>query len=181
MSGPARTGRQSVSFFPVETRGPHSGNDTRRVSTEAVSGHDTGVAAALLDRPFGRNEITEVRHEVAHRVTAAGLSGDRLHGFVLAVNEVITNVVLHAGGRGRIVLRIDAGDAHCAVSDAGPGMPERFRTAPGGTPATTAVGGRGVWLAHQLCDEVTVETGPLGTIIGLRIALSERETPSPVP
>jgi anti-sigma regulatory factor (Ser/Thr protein kinase) len=139
------------------------------------------VAAVLLDRPFGRDEITEVRHEVADRVTAAGLTGDRLHGFVLAVNEVITNVVLHAGGRGRLVLRIDAGTAYCAVSDAGPGMPDRFRVAPDGTPATTEVGGRGIWLAHQLCDEVTVESGAVGTIVGLRIALPERETTSPVP
>jgi anti-sigma regulatory factor (Ser/Thr protein kinase) len=148
---------------------------------EDVSGRDNGVTPVLLDRSFGREEITQVRHEVADRVTAAGLTGDRLHGFVLAVNEVITNVVLHAGGRGRIVLRVDGDDAHCAVSDSGPGMPERFRVAPGSTPATSEIGGRGIWLAHQLCDEVTVDTGPLGTVVGLRIALSERETPLSVP
>jgi anti-sigma regulatory factor (Ser/Thr protein kinase) len=150
------------------------------VVTPAGSGRDAAVAGALLDRPFGRAEITEVRHQVARHVTAAGLTGDRLHGFVLAVNEMITNVVLHAGGQGRLVLRIDAGTAYCEVSDAGPGMPERFRSAPDGTPATTEVGGRGIWLAHRLCDEVTVGSGAVGTVVGLRIALPEREILSPV-
>ena len=145
--------------------------------TRAKSGRDTGVAGVLLDRPFGRDEITDVRHEVSARVSAAGLSGDRLHGFVLAVNEVITNVVLHAGGLGRLVLRVDGDTAFCSVSDTGPGLPEEFRTVPA-TPGTSEVGGRGIWLAYQLCDEVTIDNGPVGATIGLRIALPERATPS---
>jgi anti-sigma regulatory factor (Ser/Thr protein kinase) len=161
----------------VETRGPYRGNDPYSATTKAGSGRDIGAAAVLLDRSFGRDEITEVRHEVTARVIAVGLTGDRLHGFVLAVNEIITNVVLHAGGEGRLVLRLDRGAAYCAVSDAGPGMPERFRTAPP-VPATSEVGGRGIWLAHQLCDEVTMESGAAGTTIGLRMVLPERETRS---
>jgi anti-sigma regulatory factor (Ser/Thr protein kinase) len=161
----------------VETRGPHRGNDPHSATTKAGSGCDIGAAAVLLDRPFGRDQIAEVRHEVSARVIAVGLAGDRLHGFVLAVNEVITNVVLHAGGQGRIVLRVDRGAVCCAVSDAGPGMPVRFRTAPS-VPATSEVGGRGIWLAHQLCDEVTMDSGGVGTTVGLRMVLPERETQS---
>jgi anti-sigma regulatory factor (Ser/Thr protein kinase) len=161
----------------VETRGPHRGNDPHSATTKSGSGRDSGVAAVLLDRPFGRAEITEVRHEVTARVTAVGLAGDRLHGFVLAVNEVITNVVLHAGGQGRIVVRADRGAVFCSVSDAGPGMPDRFRSVPS-VPATSEVGGRGIWLAHQLCDEVTMESRDVGTTVGLRMVLPERETHS---
>ena len=127
----------------------------------------------LLDRRFGRDEIAVVRHEVNSRLTAAGLAGDRLSGFVLAVNEVITNVVLHAGGHGRAVLWLAGGSAWCTVTDSGPGIPARFLQPPE-VPEAFEVGGRGIWLAHQLCDEVTVATGPIGTTIGLRIALPTR-------
>lgn len=127
----------------------------------------------LLDRVFGREDITLVRHEVTGSLTAAGLGGDRLHGFVLAVNEVITNVVLHAGGRGRVQLWLSGGSAWCTVSDSGPGIPARFLCPPE-VPEAFEVGGRGIWLAHQLCDEVTVATGPIGTTIGMRMSLPKR-------
>ncbi|HET9519336.1 MAG TPA: ATP-binding protein [Actinoplanes sp.] len=161
----------------METRGPHRGNDPHSATTQhSANRAGSGRSTVLLDRPFGRSEIAEVRHQVTARLIAAGLTGDRLDGYVLAVNEVITNVVLHGGGQGRLVLRIDRGTAHCVVGDAGPGLPDDFRAAPPTVPATTAVGGRGIWLAHQLCDEVTMESGEVGTVVGLRLAIVERET-----
>jgi len=132
--------------------------------------------STLLDRRFGRDEITVVRHEVAARLDA-GLLGDRLHGFVLAVNEVITNAVLHAGGQGRIVLSVTTARVCCTVTDSGPGIPEHFRRPPS-VPEPFEVGGRGIWLAHQLCDEVTMATGPIGTTIELCVDLPGRNTTS---
>jgi anti-sigma regulatory factor (Ser/Thr protein kinase) len=125
----------------------------------------------LIDRFFGRNEITLVRHEVSTRLTAAGLDGDRLQGFVLAVNEVVTNVVRHAGGQGRLTLGLTGDSAWCTVTDSGPGIPAHYRSSPE-VPGAFEVGGRGIWLAYQLCDEVTMATGPIGTTIGLRIGLA---------
>ncbi|GAA4943351.1 ATP-binding protein [Actinoplanes utahensis] len=124
----------------------------------------------LLDRTFGPDDITLLRHEATGLLVAAGLAGDRLDGYVLALNEVITNVVLHAGGQGRIVLKIEDGSMWCVVTDSGPGIPGAYLDGVR-TPETFQVGGRGLWLAHQLCDEVTTATGPIGTSIGLRIAL----------
>jgi anti-sigma regulatory factor (Ser/Thr protein kinase) len=127
----------------------------------------------LLDRVFGRDDITVVRHQVSDRLTAMGFHGDRLSGFVLAINEVITNVVLHAGGHGRLALVTSDGSVWCTVTDSGPGIPRRYLTPPE-VPGALEVGGRGIWLAYQLCDEVSVATGSIGTTIGLRMALPGR-------
>ncbi|GAA2491671.1 hypothetical protein GCM10010435_43450 [Winogradskya consettensis] len=117
---------------------------------------------------FGRDDITVLRHEVLERLDRR--LGDRLDGFVLAINEVITNVVLHAGGNGRLVLGVSGSAVWCTVTDSGPGIPEHLQHPPE-VPEAFGVGGRGIWLAYQLCDEVTMATGPIGTTIGLKIDL----------
>ena len=131
----------------------------------------------MLDRTFGADDITMIRHAVQDNLIAAGFSGDRLQAFVLAINEVITNVVLHAGGHGRIVLWPTGGSAWCTVTDAGPGIPQQYLSPPD-VPEAFEVGGRGIWLAYALCDEVTMATGPIGTTIGLRMALPGAESAS---
>jgi anti-sigma regulatory factor (Ser/Thr protein kinase) len=156
-----------------ETYGPRRGPDAlrsapvREPTAEAVPARASG---ALLDRRFGRDDISVIRHEAQKSLRASGFTGDRLHGFVLAVNEVITNVVLHADGHGRVVLSTGDGSAWCTVTDSGPGIPQEYLTPPD-VPEAFEVGGRGIWLAYQLCDEVTMATGPIGTTIGLRMAL----------
>ena len=164
----------SVGCTSVEdTYGPARGHDLR-AGTEGEPARTALAAPAempsLLDRRFGRDEITIVRHQVSDRLSRAPLPDDRLQGFVLAVNEVITNVVLHAGGDGRLVLWLTEGSVWCTVTDSGPGIPDRY-VEPPEVPEAYDVGGRGIWLAHQLCDEVTVATGPIGTTVGLRMLL----------
>jgi anti-sigma regulatory factor (Ser/Thr protein kinase) len=149
-----------------EIYGPALGQDVR----SAGDREPAQVSPLLLDRVFGRDDITVLRHEVANCLASAGFAGDRLSGFVLAINEVITNVVLHAGGHGRLVLSTGDGSVWCTVTDSGPGIPQRYLTPPV-VPEAFEVGGRGIWLAYQLCDEVTMATGPIGTTIGLRMAL----------
>ena len=145
-------------------------------SPDAGPVHADSGGSILLDRRFGRDEITVVRHEVTARLDT-GLLADRLHGFVLAINEVITNAVLHAGGQGRIVLSLTGEAVFCTVTDSGPGIPEQYRRPPT-VPEAFEVGGRGIWLAHQLCDEVTMASGPIGTTIRLCVYLPGRNTMS---
>ena len=47
-----------------------------------------------------------------------------------------------------------------------------------GTHQREEVGGRGIWLAYALCDEVTMATGPIGTTIELCLRLPGRDTTS---
>jgi anti-sigma regulatory factor (Ser/Thr protein kinase) len=158
-----------------ETYGLQRGQDSLRAAPDREPArhavHRAPPDPHLLDRTFGRDDITLVRHEVQTSLSGSGLGDDRLPGFVLAVNEVITNVVLHAGGHGRIVVWVAGGSAWCTVTDSGPGIPQRFHGGPE-VPETFEVGGRGIWLAYQLCDEVTMATGPIGTTIQLRISLA---------
>jgi anti-sigma regulatory factor (Ser/Thr protein kinase) len=149
------------------TFGPQRSHDTLRATAVPAQ---TG-AAPVLDRTFGADEIAIVRHAVQECLVAAGFAGERLQSFVLAVNEVITNVVLHAGGSGRIALRAAGDSTWCTVTDSGPGIPARFQRPPE-VPEAFEVGGRGIWLAYTLCDEVTMATGPIGTTIGLRMAVN---------
>ncbi|GLY05946.1 hypothetical protein Acsp01_63250 [Actinoplanes sp. NBRC 101535] len=128
------------------------------------------VGSVLLDRPFGQTDITVLRHAVTRALTHVALDSDRVHGYVLSINEIITNVVLHAGGTGRLVLRVEDDSVWCVVTDSGAGIPGDRLEEPQ-APDGLDIGGRGLWLTHQLCDEVTTATGPIGTSIGLRMAL----------
>ncbi len=170
----ATGGSRSVGCSSVDkTYGPQRGHEALR----AAPATEPAKPATVLDRTFGTDEITVIRHAVQQCPSAAGYTGDRLQGFVLAVNEVITNVVLHAGGHGRIALRPSGGSTWCTVTDSGPGIPSRYQRPPE-VPEAYEVGGRGIWWAHRLCDEVTMATGPIGTTIGLRMALPGSESAS---
>jgi anti-sigma regulatory factor (Ser/Thr protein kinase) len=54
----------------------------------------------LISEAFDRSRITSLRHSVTAAAGAAGLTGDRLEDFVVAVNELLTNAVRHGGGTG---------------------------------------------------------------------------------
>lgn len=137
----------------------------------------SGRPSALLSALFDPHLVTAVRHAVARLARQAGLVGERLDDFVLAVNEVMTNVVRHAGGSGRLTLWRQGDTLRCEVTDNGPGMPsERLHDRP--LPSPFAVNGRGLWLARHLCDRLTIETGPRGTTVRLAVTLARAPHPA---
>src|SRR5829696_9268180 len=106
---------------------------------------------ALVALEFRRSDLGPVRRLVAASAAKAGLLGNRLQGFVLAVNEIATNAVLHGGGRGRLRMWRTGPQLICEISDTGPGLPGG-RLPPDGPPAPDATSGRGLWLTRSLCD-----------------------------
>lgn len=120
--------------------------------------------AALLAQTFDRSQVTRLRHAVASCASAAGLAGQRLEDFVLAVNELITNAVRHGGGRGRIRLWRANRDVVCEISDEGAGI-DAARLGNHDRPRLDTAGGWGLWLARQLSDRMEVRTGPAGTTV----------------
>jgi anti-sigma regulatory factor (Ser/Thr protein kinase) len=107
--------------------------------------------------------VTALRHDVASCARSAGLTGQRLDDFVVAVDELLTNAVRHGGGSGRLSLWRRRDAVVCEVTDDGGGMPEpRGMPRP---PAADQPGGRGLWLADALTDRLEIDSGPHGTTV----------------
>ena len=125
-----------------------------------LTSEDIGTEA-LICETFDRSRVTALRHLVAARAGAAGLTGDRLDDFVVAVNELLTNAVRHGGGTGRLTLSCTDDSVTCEVSDDGAGLgtllPEK--------PAFDQPGGWGLYLVRELTDTFDVKSGPEGTAV----------------
>jgi serine/threonine-protein kinase RsbW len=106
--------------------------------------------------------VTALRHAVAAAAARAGLAGQRLDDFVVAVNELLTNAVRHGGGAGHLALWRSATAVMCEVSDRGAGLDGAARA---GRPAPDVPGGRGLWLAGELTDELEIKSGEEGTAV----------------
>ncbi|MGC4803584.1 ATP-binding protein [Micromonospora sp. DT233] len=118
----------------------------------------------LIAEAFAQAEVTALRHAVTCHAHAAGLAGQRLDDFVLAVNELITNAVRHGGGRGWLRLWQQPGRLVCEVADHGRGI-GAARLDDHRRPAPETAGGWGLWLARELSDAMQVETGAAGTTV----------------
>ncbi|MFJ6198330.1 ATP-binding protein [Micromonospora sp. NPDC092111] len=118
----------------------------------------------LIAEAFDQAQVTELRHSVTSCAHSAGLDGQRLDDFVLAVNELITNAVRHGGGRGWLRLWRHGGELVCEVSDHGHGISDQ-RLDDRSRPAPDTAGGWGLWLARELSDTMLVETGTAGTTV----------------
>ena len=116
----------------------------------------------MLSETFDHSRITPLRHAVASAAASAGLAGERLDDFVLAVNELLTNAVRHGGGTGHVALWRTGQSVVCEVSDHGSGLGELDRSR---RPAPEVPGGWGLWLAGELADELTVKSGEEGTAV----------------
>jgi serine/threonine-protein kinase RsbW len=125
---------------------------------------------SLLDVEFGvasgGTDLGKLRQLVGEQCTAAGLDQARCEDFVLAVHEIAANAILYAGGGGRLTLRRTARGLRCLISDGGTVVHPARRQ------LTSPDTGRGLWLAAQLADELTITSGPDGTLIALSVDLS---------
>lgn len=98
--------------------------------------------------------------------------GDGLEDFVLAVHELVTNVVRHGGGSGEVQLWQHHDLLTCQVSDDGPGLGETAVA----LPSPGDVGHRGLWLAQQLTGGLMIDDSGQGTIASVTARLSPRPT-----
>lgn len=115
---------------------------------------------------FGLDELSEVRHRVAAAAERAGMDPRGVADLVTAASELAANSVMHGGGRGTLRLWRENGSLLAEVEDRGlieEPLVGRLR------PEISQEGGRGLWLANQLCDLVQIRSGEAGTVVRLHV------------
>jgi anti-sigma regulatory factor (Ser/Thr protein kinase) len=154
------------------------GNGTRRASGDYLNTHPS---PARLDHPLppapasaeavpfgpGPDALRTVRALVLHHAEQSGLDPTATDYLLVAANELATNSLRHGGGHGTIRLWREGGALICEVRDAGRinGQPLLGRQ----HPTIDQIGGRGLWLANQLCDLVQIRSTPAGTTVRLYV------------
>lgn len=121
-------------------------------------------AEAPVEMSFTVGPLGHVRAAIDAFSRTAGLSPSGLDDLLLAASEIATNSLRHGGGRGVLRLWRDDRGVVCEVRDAG-----RIASPLAGRiePALGEVGGRGLWMANQLCDLVQVRSSDAGTVVRL--------------
>ena len=104
---------------------------------------------------FEQRNLAEARSLVAGYAEHAGLTQTRVAELVLAVHEVAANSIAHGDGRGTLRVWHDPTGVVCEVRDRGRvADPLVGRTRPG----LNGEGGRGLWIANQLCELVQLRS-----------------------
>ena len=119
-----------------------------------------GACALTLER---LEDVAPARGQVAALALASGVASARIDDVKVSVGEITINALLHGCAPAGLwsYVRDDAFVIH--VHDRGRGLADPLVGYV--VPALEARGGRGVWLAHQLCDSVEAAADDTGTHI----------------
>lgn len=150
------------------------GGIERESATYAAAESAAAVLAVPLDDPpagaydvaFDAGSLGAVRAFVGELAVDAGISGPRRDDLLLAVNELCTNSVRHAGGGGVLRIWHEGPSLVCEVSD-----PGRIDAPLAGRrrPPSGGLSGYGLWLVNQVCDLVQVRVTSDGSVIRMRV------------
>jgi anti-sigma regulatory factor (Ser/Thr protein kinase) len=119
---------------------------------------------------FGLSNLVEVRSRVASTAERAGLDPLAVADLVTAASELAANSVMHGGGQGVLRLWSEDDCILAEVEDQGQikePLVGRLR------PSLAQEGGRGLWLANQLCDLVQIRSREGRTVVRLHLGVHE--------
>lgn len=144
-------------------------------SSDYLADHDC-YAGELSHHPpdaeafvYDRARLAAVRRLVKRVAGEAGIAVGRTADLVVAASELAANSVTHGGGAGTLRTWRECDHLLIEFEDRGTieePLAGRLR------PPPTQEGGRGLWLANQLCDLVQIRSNALGTTVRLRAALA---------
>jgi len=133
----------------------------------------------ILDTVFDSGTLHVLRADVQVLASLAGFPDHRVEDMVLAIHELAANAVHHGAGTGRLRIWNLAGALHCQVDDGlpafgGPAAPGAGHGDGGATEAVSpsspsavsswhATPGHGLWVVHQVADQLQVASGAQGT------------------
>lgn len=122
---------------------------------------------AILDQPFDDESLYQLRAAVAAHAAAAGIAEGRVRDVVLAVHELAANAVRHGAGQGRVRLWATGDGISCEVTDTSAPPTDVGIDHPDASPGSArwpVQHGHGLWLIEQVADQVSVKSGPAGTV-----------------
>jgi anti-sigma regulatory factor (Ser/Thr protein kinase) len=143
---------------------------------------DKAETAEMLRSAEVRRTLTDAesvavaRKEVKAFCAAKGLPGDDLDLFMGGVGEAMANAVKHAGG-GEVCMYSTNGSVWVGASDKGPGIPTfalpsvAFRRGY----STKSSMGMGYSIILDAADQITLSTGPEGTVVILTKLIGEEK------
>jgi anti-sigma regulatory factor (Ser/Thr protein kinase) len=147
-----------------------------REAPEALTGPPSRRLAADSRSPLApgpvsyayTTDLAAIRAVVHRYAVQAGLPESRAIDLVLAVSEVAANTVRHAKSPGSLKIWYNAEEIVCQIQDDGiisDPLAGRRR------PSLEAMGGHGLWIVYQVCDEVELRSDQTGTTIRLHMEL----------
>lgn len=116
------------------------------------------------------DDLAEVRGLVRRQARTAGLDDDKTSALLIAVNELASNSIEHAGGGGSLSVWVGSGALVCQIDDYGQidnATGRRMPTDPG-----SGSRGYGLPLVVELTDHAVCVSGPAGTRWQLRMNLN---------
>jgi len=114
----------------------------------------------------GEDDLGAVRVFVAQHAQLLGADTNRATELVLAAHEIASNSVRYGGGGGVLRMWSDDDAIVCEVRDHGHlENPLAGRQRPG----PRDLGGRGLWMANQLCDLVQLRTYEVGNAVRIHM------------
>jgi len=137
---------------------------------DSFAGRLPPPAAPVESLDFGLEELSEVRRRVTAAAERAGMDRGGIADLVTAASELAANSVMHGGGSGTLRLWVEEERLLTEVEDHGlidEQLVGRLR------PDIAQEGGRGLWLANQLCDLVQIRSGERGTTVRLHAMARE--------
>jgi anti-sigma regulatory factor (Ser/Thr protein kinase) len=118
-------------------------------------------------------DLAAIRAVVHRYAIQAGLTEARAIDLTLAVSEVAANTIKHAQSPGSLKIWYDTNEIVCQIHDEGiitdPMAGRR-------EPSLDALGGHGLWIVNQVCDQVELRSDENGTTIRLHMTLPRRDT-----
>jgi anti-sigma regulatory factor (Ser/Thr protein kinase) len=122
--------------------------------------------AGIERHAFDVTSMHRVRRLIADAAAALGFREQRSDDAIIAVNEAMTNSVIHGGGRGTIACWSEGSTLVCEVHDLGhvdDPYVGRHR------PPSAQTAGHGLWIVNQLCDLAQLRSDETGTTLRMRI------------
>jgi len=168
--------RVAVSHRHLEREGRAGESAAFESAVDCFAGELPPPAPASEVLTFGVADLSEVRDRVTRVARRAGMDRRGVADLVIATSELAANSVMHGGGTGTLRLWREGRAMLVEVEDRGriedPLVGRR-------RPVISQEGGRGLWLANQLCDLVQIRSGERGTVVRLHVLVGDH-SPRPL-